>query len=1187
MVSSYNETGSLRGVTMRLNGLMKPLKESREFKTIIDAIEGNKFPVGVYGLSESARSYLINGVFEELDKPFMVFTHSDVEAKNLYEDLSFYYPNVYYFPTKEVVFYNVDAISGDLRWERLKVIKEMMQPGKKIVVASIEALASTYIPPELYRKYTFKFKLGDTINLDDLSEKLVHCGYERIDIVESKGQFSIRGGIMDIYPPYSAVPYRIELFGDEVDSVRSFNTESQRSIEKVKFVEIFPAKEMIFNKESMENAISDIEQDLKSVVDGLNRKKDKETIDRITATINTNLESLKNNWTFETIDSFLPYFYKTTSSFLDYMDDAFIIIDDAQRCKGKLDSVYFEFEENYKGFLQRGNILPKQGKLLIEKEVIMERLSLSDVLTLTMIPKSTTVLPPRSIVSFSQITLHNYHGQLDLLIEDIKDKKARGFRTIILSGTRPRGERLVSTLKDRGIESIYSDVLNDLQNGQVAITFGNQLKGFEYPDLRLCVISDKEVFGESKRKINKTPKKGVGKIKSFTELKPGDYVVHTNHGIGVFKGVRQLELDGHKKDYLELSYASGDKLYVPVDQLDLVQKYIGTEGKEPKVSKLGGNEWAKAKSKVKKSIADIAEDLMKLYAARATLRGHKFNKDTVWQKQFEEEFPYEETPDQLSAIEEIKKDMESYKPMDRLLCGDVGYGKTEVAIRAAFKAVMDGKQVALLVPTTILAEQHYNNMMQRFSDFPVKIDMISRFRTSAQQKVTLKALKEGNVDILIGTHRILQKDLQFKDLGLLIIDEEQRFGVTHKEKIKEFKKNVDVLTLTATPIPRTLHMSLVGVRDISVIETPPEERYPIQTYVVEFNDQLIRDAIMRELNRGGQIYFVYNRVESIKDMASYLSKLVPESRIAIAHGQMTERELETVVVDFMKHNYDILLCTTIIETGMDIPNVNTIIICDADKMGLSQLYQLRGRVGRSNRIAYAYLTYRKDKVLTEVAEKRLKAIKEFTELGSGFKIAMKDLEIRGAGNMMGSAQHGHMAAIGYDLYCRMLEDTVRLIRGDIEKEPIETTVEIKVDAYIPADYISDEVQKIEIYKKIAAIGSYDDMMDVIEEIEDRYSDIPQSVYNLMNISYIRSLGRTIGIEEIKEKGNEIIFTFESKDSFDKKLVDYIIKNYNRKMAFKNDTKPLLIYKIDTIKKEELISNLKEILEKFTSAVEIN
>lgn len=1171
---------------MRLKGLIQPLKDSREFKEILNAVEKHRYPVGVFGLSESARSYLIHGIYDELDKPFLVVTHNDVEAKNLYEDLSFYIPNVYYFPTKEVVFYNVDAISGDLRWERLKVLREMSKPGKKIIVASIESLAQKYIPFEFYKKYTMKFSVGESISLEEINEKLIQGGYERMDVVEAKGQFSIRGGIMDVFPPFSSVPYRIELFGDEIDSIRTFNTESQRSIDKAKEVEIFPAKEIILERESIKQAVNKIEAELTTVIGSYKAKKNKEAMEKISGTTKANLESLKEKWSFETIDSFLPYFYDKTSTFLDFIKDSYVVMDDVQRCKGKLDSVYFEFEENYKNFLQLGNILPGQGNLLVSREELLEKLTYSNIFTLSSIPKSAAMLAPRAIISFTEITLHNYHGQLDLLIEDIKDKKARGFKTVILSGTRPRGERLVATLRDRGIESSYSDVLKELTFGQVSITFGNQLRGFEYPDLKICIISDKEVFGEAKRKKTSKPQKGVSKIKSFTELKIGDYVVHTNHGIGVYKGINQLELEGHKKDYLQISYESGDMLYVPVDQLDLVQKYIGQEGKNPKVNKLGGNEWTKAKNKVKKSIEEIAEDLVKLYAMRATLKGHSFSKDTVWQKQFEEEFPYEETPDQLSAIEDIKRDMERDKPMDRLLCGDVGYGKTEVAIRAAFKTAMDGKQVAFLVPTTILAEQHYNNLVQRFSDFPVRVDMVSRFRTSAQQKNTLKAVKEGNVDILIGTHRLLQKDIQFKDLGLLIIDEEQRFGVTHKERLKEFRKNIDVLTLSATPIPRTLHMSLVGVRDISVIETPPEERYPIQTYVVEFNDQLIRDAIMRELNRGGQVYFVYNRVETIRDMASYIQKLVPEARIAVGHGQMGERELENVIIGFVKSEYDILISTTIIETGMDIPNVNTIIINDADKMGLSQLYQLRGRVGRSNRIAYAYLTYKRDKILTEVAEKRLKAIKEFTELGSGFKIAMKDLEIRGAGNMMGSAQSGHMAAIGYDLYCRMLEDMIKLIKGEIEKEPIETTVELKVDAYIPETYISDEMQKIEVYKKIASINSEEDMLEIREELIDRFSDIPASVLNLIDIAYIRSIAKTLGVEEIKERRDEIWFQFESHEYISQELLRVLMGKYKKVISFKQEKKPVLVYKLLDTKKEELLVKLREMLENIKASVAI-
>lgn len=1178
---------------MRLNGLMEPLNNSSEFNNLLKNIESRKYPIGVFGLSESAKSYLIDGIFEAMDKSILIVTHSDAEARNIYEDLSLYTTQAFYFPIREIVFYNVDAISGDIRWERLKVIREMLRPGKKIIVTCVEALAAAYIPVELYKDYLRTYSVGDSINLSELNEKLIQCGYERVESVDGKGEFSIRGGILDIFTPESIYPYRVELFGDEIDSIRTFSVETQRSIDKVQSMEIFPAKEIILDSGHRENGIANIKNDLEKFLKGIDKKKNKEIYEKINTIINGNIEALSERWGFETIDSYLPYFYGKTSNIMEFMDNKLVIVDDAQRCKGKLDSTYFEFEESFKSLLQRGTILPMQSKLIYQEEEINSILQGSDVITINAITKTMNFLAPASIISFSEVTLSNYHGQLDFLIDEIRAKKSQGYKTVILSGTRPRGERLVDTLRKRGIESSYKDTVNSVSFGEIVITFGNQLKGFDYPELRVCVISDKEVFGESKRKITHKAKKGAGKIKSFTELKIGDYVVHSNHGIGIYKGIRQLEVEGLKRDYLELWYQGQDKLYVPVEQLDLVQKYIGSEGKIPKINKLGGTEWTKTKSRVQKSINEIAEELVKLYATRSLVKGFTYSKDTVWQKQFEEEFPYEETADQVVAIEDIKKDMQSDSPMDRLLCGDVGYGKTEVAVRAAFKAVMDGKQVAFLVPTTILAEQHYNNFIRRFSDFPVKIDMVSRFRTPAQQKETIKALKAGNVDIIIGTHRILQKDVQFKDLGLLIVDEEQRFGVTHKEKIKNLKKNVDVLTLTATPIPRTLHMSLVGVRDISIIETPPEERYPIQTYVVEFNEQLIRDAIIREISRGGQVYFVYNRVENISDISAFVSKLVPEARVGIAHGQMTERELENVMADFMNKELDILVCTTIIETGIDIPNVNTMIIYDADKMGLSQLYQLRGRVGRSNRIAYAYFTYTKDKVLTEVAEKRLKAIKEFTELGSGFKIALRDLEIRGAGNMMGAAQHGHMAAVGYDLYCRMLEDMIKLIKGEIEKEPVETTVELKINAYIPNEYISDEVQKIEIYKKIAAIDSFEDMKDTEDEIVDRFSDIPAAVYNLMKIAYLRSIAKKLGIEDIKEEGDEVVFVFQDSERLTNELIKGVITRYRRYVNFRpgsrqnQSNKPILLFRTLEIKHEEIVDKLIDLLQYMKSVVEIS
>ena len=1165
---------------MRLQGVMQPLKDNMKFKSITEKISEKTFPINIYGISESGKSYIINGIFEENDNSMVVVTHSDVDAKNLYEDLSFYTTDVFYFPVREVVFYNVDAISGDLRWARLKVIKEILQnERKKIIVTSIDALTSLYTPKEYYLRYSMIIKTGDDIDLKEISKSLLQCGYERVEVVEGKGEFSFRGGILDVFPPTSAYPYRVELFGDEVDSIRTFNTESQRSIEKVEEFSIFPSKEVIVDDECRSRAVQNINEELKKVIANVS-KENKESVEKIKGIVGKNIELLNNTYYFETIDSYLPFFYEKLDSFFDYLQGYTFVVDDFKRSSGKMESIYYEFNENYMSFLQRGDILPSQNSLLLNKGELESKLENSSLITLSSFLNKSDGLFNTVDIGFEEVTLNKYNGQLNMLIEDIQERKEKKYKTVILAGTRPRGERLVKTLMEKGIFSTYKDSIDKIEAGEVVITFGNLLRGFDYPELELSIISDKDIFGETRRKRSgkAVRKKGVAKITSFAELKPGDYVVHANHGIGVYKGIKQMAAGGTTRDYLDIVYDKGDKLYVPVDQLDLVQKYIGSEGNSPKINKLGGAEWQKAKAKARKSINEIAQDLVKLYAARATLKGHSFGKDTEWQRQFEDEFPYEETPDQLASLEEIKRDMESDKPMDRLLCGDVGYGKTEVAIRAAFKAVMDGKQVAFLVPTTILADQHYNNFIKRFSDFPIKIDMISRFRTPKQQKATLQALKEGNVDILIGTHRLVSKDIVFKDLGLLIVDEEQRFGVAQKEKIKGMKKNVDVLTLSATPIPRTLHMSLTGVRDISVIETPPEDRYPIQTYVVEQNDQLIRDAILREIGRGGQVYFVYNRVESIDSMANYIRDLVPECKVGIMHGQMTEKELETEMIAFMNKEYDVLVCTTIIETGIDISNVNTMIVHNADKMGLSQLYQLRGRVGRANRIAYAYFIYTKDKILTEVAEKRLKALKDFTELGSGFKIAMRDLEIRGAGNMMGSSQHGHMANIGYDLYCRMLEDTIKLIKGEIENEPIETSVDIKVDAFIPSSYITDEIQKIEVYKKIAAIENINDFMEIKSELEDRYSSIPDSVYNLMDIAYIKSLCKGLYIEDIKEIAKELRFKFVKGYKGFEGIYSVLLKQYKDDVILYFGETPSFAIKLDNIKKEAALEYYKKLLE---------
>ena len=765
----------------------------------------------------------------------------------------------------------------------------------------------------------------------------------------------------------------------------------------------------------------------------------------------------------------------------------------------------------------------------------------------------------RDVYSIQAAGVNPYNNSFEMLTQDLKKLKRQGYRVILVSGSRTRAKRLAEDLRDYDLSSFYSeDMVRTVRPGEIMVVYGCVAEGYEYPMLKFMVISESDIFGKRKKKRRRKVYEGQ-KIQEFAELKPGDYVVHENHGLGVYQGIEKVEVDKVTRDYMKISYADGGILYILATQMDLIQKYAGADAKPPKLNKLGTPQWNKTKSQVKKAVQVIAQDLVELYAVRQQTEGFVYSPDTVWQKEFEEMFPFEETEDQLRAIEDTKKDMESTKVMDRLICGDVGYGKTEVAIRAAFKAVQDGKQVVYLVPTTILAQQHYNTFIQRLKDFPVRIDLLCRFRTPAQQKKTIEDLKKGLVDIVIGTHRVLSKDVTYKDLGLLIIDEEQRFGVTHKEKIKKMRENIDVLTLTATPIPRTLHMSLIGIRDMSVLEEAPMDRMPIQTYVMEFNDEMIREAIERELSRGGQVYYVYNRVEDIADVAGRVQKLVPGASVSFAHGQMSERELEDIMYDFINGEIDVLVSTTIIETGLDIANANTMIIQDADRFGLSQLYQLRGRVGRSSRMAYAFLLYRRDKLLKEVAEKRLAAIQEFTDLGSGIKIAMRDLEIRGAGNLLGEAQSGHMAAVGYDLYCKMLNEAVKELKGEKEEDQFTTTMDLNIDAFIPESYIKNEYQKLDIYKRIAAITTEEEMDDMTEELIDRFGDIPKKVQQLLHIAALKSLAHAAYVTAVEQKGSDFKFTLYEKAKLDPQKIPGLLQRYGNKLVFRAEEPPYFFY----------------------------
>ena len=909
--------------------------------------------------------------------------------------------------------------------------------------------------------------------------------------IEGLGQFSIRGGIIDVYSLEYTNPIRIELFDDEIDSIRTFDVFSQKSIDKIKKVIITPSREFIYP------------EDTTSAVEKIKEETNKYTDDDVLK----NIENISDKTYFQGVENYIDYLYDDQNkSIFSYLpDNGIVVMSDISRLKERCENYLNEFKDNYNLNLERGLAIKNQGNLIYSYEELPYILGDKKLIINSLLAKPINGFSVNNVIDFNSREIPAYNSKLDTLVEDLNRFKYNGYKIILAVNSSDRCKKLQKDLLDLGLE---------IKSSQIIIVPANISKGFEYKSIKFQVITDTEIIGVNKRVSKKTKNKknkDGKKIESFLDLKIGDYVVHENSGIGRYTGIEQISVNGIKKDYLKIIYQGGDNLYVPIDQMDKVQKYIGSDAEKVKLNKLGTNEWTKAKAKVKREIEDMTKDLVELYAKREQVKGYKFSKDTVWQKEFESMFPYEETEDQLKAIKETKKDMESSKVMDRLICGDVGYGKTEVAIRAAFKACMDQKQVAILVPTTILAQQHYNTFKQRFANYPIRVEVLSRFKTAKQQREIINDARKGLVDILIGTHRIISDDINLPNLGLVVIDEEQRFGVKHKESLKKIKNTVDVLTLSATPIPRTLHMSLSGIRDMSVTQ----ERHPVITYVAEAKESIIQDEIEREIARGGQVFFVYNRVEHIEEMASMVQRLVPEAKVAVAHGRMTSKTLENIILGFLNKEFNVLVCTTIIETGMDIPNCNTMIIENADQFGLSQLYQLRGRVGRSTRTSYAFLMYKRDKMISEVAEKRLSAIKEFSDLGSGFKIAMKDLEIRGAGNVLGKSQHGHMAAVGYDLYCKMLNQAVNNLKGIKNEYSFETTVDLEVDAYIPASYIKSEYQKLDIYKRIAALETREELSDMKDELSDRYGSIPSCASNLLMVALIKSKAHKIGIMEIK------------------------------------------------------------------------
>ncbi len=1085
----------------------------------------------VSGLAGSAKSLWLSSLFLKRDKTMVVVTHNLLQAQKLYDDLEDLVDSesIYLYPVNDLIASEIAISSPELLSGRIDVLNHLVKKEKAIIIIPIAGFKRLLAPSYLWEAGMQSFTIGDVIDLKEVMQHFVSTGYVRETMVTAPGEFSVRGGIIDVYPLTEDQPIRIELFDDEIDSIRYFDSDTQRSQEKIKQITIGPAKEMILFPEQIEQLQEELESALSKT---LQKVRDKTVKEALSTHIGEEIEALRQGQIFQGISKYIALLYKKQTTILDYLPaNSLVVIDEVSRVQETSDQLDREEAEWQTALLQKGEIV-RDITLSKNWNIILEEIH-QPTLLLSLFLRHHGHIQPQNILNVSCRTMQNFHGQINLLHTECERWQKSHYAVVFLASSKERAIKLENVLKDYNIDAHYIERKSVPQASINHITIGHLESGFELPAQKLAVITEKEIFNRKVTKKSRRNKKltNAERLKNYNELNIGDYVVHIDHGIGKYIGIQTLEVNGIHKDYMHIVYKGNDKLYVPVEHIDQVQKYVGSDGKEPKLYALGGTEWKKVKRKAKSSIQDIADDLIKLYAEREASKGYAFSPDGNEQQAFDAAFPYQETDDQLQAIEEIKKDMEKTRPMDRLLCGDVGYGKTEVALRAAFKAIADGKQVAFLVPTTILAQQHFETSLERFEDFPVNIGLLSRFRSRKQQQEVLDGLKKGTVDMVIGTHRLLSKDVVYKDLGLLIVDEEQRFGVTHKEKIKKLKANVDVLTLTATPIPRTLHMSMLGVRDLSVIETPPENRFPVQTYVTEYSGALIKEAIERELARGGQVYFLYNRVETIQRMAEQISTLVPDAKVTFAHGQMKETELESTMIDFLEGAYDVLVSTTIIETGVDIPNVNTLIVHHADRMGLSQLYQLRGRVGRSNRVAYAYFTYERDKVINEAAEKRLQAIKEFTELGSGFKIAMRDLSIRGAGNLLGAEQHGFIDSVGFDLYSKMLQDAVNEKRGQVqEKTQDQVTLDIETDAYIPDSYIEDSLQKIDMYKRFKDIDSMKDIAELQDEMIDRFGDYPAEVDELFTASKIKVIAQQLFVEQIKQNKQQLQLIFSEDGS---------------------------------------------------------
>ena len=1154
-----------------MNPILTEIIKSDKFNEYLERVKNKKAPISILGLSGVGVEQVVAATEESIKRPVCIITYNELQAKRLTDELKNYVNEVYFFPKREILTYDYVAESKELPYERIEVLKNIQDNKIKILVTSIESILQPIISKDILFKNKITLKVGESYDLEELKRKIAMLGYTKADMTDEKGKFTSRGGILDLtFDDKYGV--RIEFWGDEIDSIRKFDIQTQRSIEMLQSVEINPLHEYLLET-SLEEVCNNILNDINNYTES--QKKN----------IKEDIELIKSGEYISKVDKYFKYFYSKKATLMDYITDKYILcLEEPRKIFTRGKNILEDLEKSEEALIERQRIIPNALENYLKIEDLTDELDNKQKIYLISDDLGDSFESEKYHFRFR--TLNYNRSDINKSIEDINKAKTEGKKVYIYVNSKEKAKKLQEILNTHEIISEYKENLkySEISNGiAVKIMVGNLNQGYESYEAKILVIVANELISIEKRKRRKASKLFNESEKIiFSELKPGDYVVHRIYGIGQFVDVNTIVTDSVTKDYIKIKYKNDDMLYVPTDQLDNVKKYIGGGESLPKINRLGSKEWENTKAKVKKNLREVARELIELYAKRQKSKGFAFSKDTPWQQEFENSFMYQETDDQLRCIDEIKKDMEMQKPMDRLLCGDVGYGKTEVAMRAAFKAVMDQKQVAYLVPTTILADQQYKTFKERMKDFPVNIEVLNRFRTKKQQQEIIKKLKLGEIDIVIGTHRLLSKDVEFKDLGFLIIDEEHRFGVKDKEKIKEYKNSIDVLTMTATPIPRTLHMSIVGIRDMSIIYEPPQNRKPVQTYVLEYDEEVIREAITKELERGGQVFYLFNNVEGIERKANEILGLVPEAKVAYAHGKMSGNELENIMLDFINGETNVLVCTTILESGIDIPNANTIIVENADRLGLAQLYQIRGRVGRSDVQAYAYITYKRDKMLSEVADKRLKAMKEFTEFGSGFKIAMRDLEIRGAGSLLGEIQSGHLEQVGYDTYCDLLDQVVKEMKGIEVKPEVDIQIDLDITSYIPDNYIEDSSEKIDIYQKIALCRTENDIQDVIDEITDRFGDMPKELNNLIEIARIKQLCKKVGVMKITEKNNRITYSqnivfYFDKDQYNPDIIAILLKKYGTKIKFSTGIEPYITLLLKNKNEEELIKEIKEFL----------